>query len=273
MTTGQKVIKGFAISLACFIIIFIISIIVCGLVTFFNIYDYDDNKIESDKNLIIENNYDILSIDIDLSYTNLIIKNGLELKVETNNKDVIIKEDNRVLEIEEEKKHFFKNYEDYELILYIPKDKIFEKIEIDAGAGKIEIETLKCNNLKFKFGAGKATINNLISIKESKIEGGAGSILIANGSLNNLNLDMGIGKFELTSNLTGNIKIDAFIGEVLLHILNKKDNYTFKIDKGIGTIKIDSSNISKEGIYGTGKNYIDIDGGIGKIAIDFKINN
>ncbi len=271
MTTGQKVIKAFGITLAIFIIVDIFALIVFSIASIFNLLD-NDEVLETNKNLVVEDNYDIKSIDINLHYTKLIIKSGLELKAETNNNDITIKEDDRELIIEETKKNFFKNYDDYELIIYLPEDTIFDSIDIKAGAGKIEIMDLKCYSLSFDFGAGSAVINNLVVLDNTKIKGGAGAINIKNGSLNNLELKMGVGKFSLTSSLKGHSIINAGIGEMLINILGSMEDYTFKIDKGIGPIKVNSENVSKEEIIGNGKNCVEIDGGIGKIDIDFAIS-
>ncbi len=43
-----------------------------------------------------------------------------------------------------------------------------------------------------------------------------------------------------------------------------------KVDKGIGTIKIDGREIANQVIYGDGQNYIEVDGGIGSININFE---
>ena len=54
------------------------------------------------------------------------------------------------------------------LILYVPDDMIFDKVKLEAGAGKIEIESLKSNDLTLELGAGKVTINELIVLNKSK---------------------------------------------------------------------------------------------------------
>ena len=41
------------------------------------------------------------------------------------------------------------------------------------------------------------------------------------------------------------------------------------IEKGVGEATINGENIKNEAVYGNGSNKIDIDGGIGKISINF----
>ncbi len=45
---------------------------------------------------------------------------------------------------------------------------IFDKVKLEAGAGKIEIESLKSNDLTLELGAGKVTINELIVLNKAK---------------------------------------------------------------------------------------------------------
>lgn len=59
------------------------------------------------------------------------------------------------------------------------------------------------------------------------------------------------------------------IGKVSIKLLGDKDNYKFKINKGIGAIDIAGEEMKDGQEWGNGKNYIDIDGGIGEIKINF----
>ena len=47
------------------------------------------------------------------------------------------------------------------MIIYVPSDFTFDRVIIDAGAGKVNIEELSTKELYLSFGAGKAEINNL----------------------------------------------------------------------------------------------------------------
>ena len=51
-----------------------------------------------------------------------------------------------------------------------------------------------------------------------------------------------------------------------INLLDKIENYKIKIEKGLGTVKINNDSV-KNGIYGEGTNSIEIDGGVGSINI------
>ncbi len=267
MNSAQRLIKYFAIAFAFFLIFNIFSGIMYGIMTLSNIFDNDYSVVDNSKNLNISKNSSV--IDIKLTFSNLIIKEGKYFKAETNNKYIKIKQNSNELFIEEKNNNWFKN-KDNNLIIYIPKDLNFDSINIEQGCGKIEIQTLYTNKLKLNLGAGKTTINELNVYNQTEIKGGAGKLSIGSGKLNNLKLDMGIGKVSLKAALIGKNNIEAGIGEITLSLIGDNDIYKVIADKGIGTIKFNGENIKEEVYYGTGVNEIDIDGGIGNIYISTK---
>ena len=92
-----------------------------------------------------------------------------------------------------------------------------------------------------------------------------------NSILNDAKLDLGIGEIDINSNITGNSQIDCGIGSVKLNLPGNKDEYTFDVSKGIGSITINQyGEVGDKSKLGNGQNYIKIDGGIGKISITTK---
>ena len=128
---------------------------------------------------------------------------------------------------------------------------------------------MQVNNLDLELGAGKTNINN-IKTNNTDIESGAGKLEIKSSLINNLDLDMGVGEIIIEANLTGNTKIDAGIGSLKLDILGKALDYKIKLDKDIGNVYIDNKKVKDNEVIGNGSNYIDIDGGIGEIKVNFK---
>lgn len=277
MTTAQKVIKYLALSFAIFLIVTIISGILGALYALSGVLGLQkedktikDETIKGEMSMINFENSDVATLDIDVAFTNLIIKKGDILIAETNNKDINCKQNNQNLQIKEKQHSLFSGNDKGDLVVYIPENLEFEKVKINAGAGKIQIENINTENLYLELGAGETTIEKLNVTDDCKIESGAGKVSILSGNINELNLDMGVGKFEVTSAITGNSKINAGIGNLELNIQGDKENYTIKADKGIGSIKIDGKEVADDVTYGNGENTIKIDGGIGSINVDFE---
>ena len=214
-------------------------------------------------------NRDITTLDIEVAYATLTVKRGKKLAVETNNSNIDCNNDNQKLQIKEKKHNWFLNNENQDVIVYLPEDTELEKVKINSGAGKIIIENLVTENLTFELGAGEAEIQNIKVLSNAEIEGGAGKLTVETGTINNLDLDMGVGEVKIKAKLTGRNEINAGIGNLRLDIQGEKEEYSIKIDKGVGSIKLDGGEAINGEKYGNGENSIEIDGGIGKIDVEF----
>lgn len=272
MTSAQKIIKYLALCLATFLMFLIISSLLGVFYSVSKILDVQkDNEVTMDKMSTVNfKTDDISSLDINLLFTNLIIKQGNNLHVETNNEKVHFDEENNSLKIKEDSRNWLSQNNKGDLILYLPKNSQFKTVKIQAGAGKIQIENLVTDFLSLELGAGETSIQRLNVSENCKIESGAGKVSLLDGRIKNLDLDLGVGKFELTSSLLGSNKINAGIGSLELNLLGNKKDYLIKADKGIGTIHVDEAVVSDDSTIGTGENTIKIDGGIGNIDVSFR---
>lgn len=268
MSDVQRVIKYVAIAFAIYLIVNIISVVVFGISSMFFLIDDDDSIMEEMKVVTLEvgKTFDVL--DIDIHGTSLDIIESDEFKVETNNKYIEVNQSSNKVTIKEKKHTWYRNSGKSKLVVYMPTTMKLEKFIIDAGAGKVSIDSAWARDLDFNLGAGQVIIGNLIVSKKAKIDGGAGEIIIKDGSLNNLDFDMGVGRALVTAEILGKSDIDAGVGELEVHLLGQKEDYQIMVDKGIGSIRIDGDSM-KSSTYGDGVNKLDIDGGVGSIRIDF----
>lgn len=269
MMNFHKIIKYCALAFAFFLIFGILSGIMYLMISIGNIFNDNNNitgKLEE-----ININSDAKVIEIDINSSHLTIKTGDFLKAMTNNKDIVIREEDNKLFIEEEDNDWFSfGNNDSNLIVYIPDDFDLDGTVINTGAGKIEIDKLSTKKLYLDLGAGNVIIHNLEVLDEAEIDGGTGKIEIKKGLINNLDLDMGVGNLTLTSYLLGTNDISAGIGSIELNLIGTYDEYRILANKGIGSIKLDGNSIDSDTYYGTGNNQINIDGGVGSIDIHFK---
>ena len=80
---------------------------------------------------------------------------------------------------------------------------------------------------------------------------------------------MGVGELNLKSRIEGKSELDYGIGETELTLLGSREEYKIEIDKGIGEARLDGESMRDDSVYGSGENFIEIDGGIGEINIEF----
>lgn len=269
MTSGQKIIKYIAIAIAIFLIINIIGIILtifAGLGIFFNVKEAITNTENFEEVIDDYPIEEITNLDIEINYSKLEIKNGDTFKIECNNEKIYTEKKGNKIEIKE-KNNWFNKQETSNIIIYIPENKIFERTEIEAGAGEINIDKLQTNNLTFSIGAGKVQINELEVFEKAEIEGGAGKADIISGELHNLDLEMGLGELNLTTKLIGNNVIEQGIGKLSINLTDNIENYKIRTSKGLGSITIDGNEVQDGNTYGNGENNIRIEGGMGAIEI------
>lgn len=228
-----------------------------------------DNVIEENTSILLnQSTENIKYLDIDVNSSNLVIKPGNSFIIETINKHIKYKIDNNELKIKEEGYHLTNSKLKSELIITIP-DTNLNEIDINTGAGNLNIDSINTEKLDIDLGTGTTLINNLYS-KRADIDTGAGTFTINNGSINDLDLDIGVGEVKITSNITGNSSISSGVGKLSLNLLNTFDNYRFEVNKGIGKVTINDIEVGDNSTLGNGTNTIKLDGGIGEIVVKFK---
>lgn len=266
MTTSKRIIKYLSIAFAIFLTITIISSITSFLYSLVTtLKDTSNNKNMSE---VWQNtNIMVNDLDINLDYNSLNIKVGDKLSIETSSQDIKYLIEDNTLKIEDNKKIKLTNNEKEELTIYIPSNIVLNKINIDMGIGTLNIENISARKLELNLGAGTTTIDNIYS-ENTNIDTGAGTFTITNGNINNLDLDIGVGKTTINSNITGNSTISAGIGPLSLSLPN--NNYTFKVEKGIGKVIINDKEVKDNEIVGTGTNIIKLSGALGDIKVRYE---
>ena len=260
MSELQKLIKTFAITLAVLIIISILMLILSFLL---QINHRDDNVADS-LNLTTEVYNNINNLEIDLKNYNLTIKKADKFKIDYD-KTANLKFQNKHNKLIIKQVGFF-NKKKLEVSLYIPDN--FNVIEIDQELGSININDISIQSLEVDIASGDLKINN-VNILKTNIDGAKGEININSSVLNNFELDSGVGQVNITAALLGNSQIDSGIGDVNLTLVGSDEEYKVDCEKGTGKITINGINQKGNAIYGNGFNYIEIDGGMGNIDIQF----
>ena len=160
MSSLQRIVKYIAIAFALFLAFSIISGIMSGILLVGNIFgNHKDNSIIENAK-VIEISDNILSLDVQLNSSNIVIKKGEKFKVETNNTSISWGQDNQKLTVTD-KNSFWFDEDDSKVIIYIPEDKVLDSTYIVSGAGKLEISDLTIKDLKLELGAGKVNIYKL----------------------------------------------------------------------------------------------------------------
>ena len=266
MTLLQKTVKYIAIIIAILLTVSIISGIL-GVVGI--IGGIADGNAVSDSIKTYSLSDGIASLKIDINYADFKLSESTEFALESNLKDLKVKQQNGALVITHNKKSF-ENYNKAVLTLFVPKDFVFDKAEIKTGAARFTAESISADELSLDFGAGKVSIDSLNASRECEIDSGVGEVSINGGNICNLDFDMGVGAVDITCALSGDSEFDCGVGEANIKIIGKKESYGISVDKGIGDIKIDGQTVS-DGIFSTyTENMIEINSGVGSVNVTFE---
>lgn len=265
MSSAQKVVKYLAFGFAGFLAFAIISGIVAagaGVLTAVGVIGS-----KGEETISCDGYEKCLSLG--LNYSELYIKTGDELKVETAADDYEISQEKNKLVVKDKKKvSWFGNNSGRKVTVTVPSDMVFDAVGIGNGAGKIEVESLATKELTMSVGAGETIIKDITVTEKAKIDTGAGKFVIENGSkINNAKISLGVGETNIRAAIMGDSKVDAGVGSVNLDLLLPDADYEIKVDKGIGEIKFNGASVSSGSVLGSGENKIDIDGGIGEINV------
>lgn len=272
MTSFQRAIKYASICFAFFLVFVIITSIFGGIYAVFSIFDSGKSEPEYEvENISCSLNGDIKSLDIDTNVVDLKLLIGDSFDVKTNNKNINCKQDGSVLKIKESGSGVV-NSKNKVLEVRIPKDYLFEYVDIDSDVGKIYVESVNSKILNFDLGAGDANID-YINSGDVDVETGAGNFYINSGTIGNLELDQGVGKVYVNAYLRGTSKIEGGVGKLDINLLGGKDNYRIVVEKGVGSIKVDGNAVGNENMIGSGNSKVNIEGGVGEININFKSND
>ena len=212
---------------------------------------------------------EVRALRMEINAADVKLEQGDAFRVESNLKQLTVSVQNGVLTIRQKNKVGV-NYTDGMLTLYVPEDTVFESVSIDTGAGRLTADELRTERLDLSLGAEAEEFGYLETTKETDIEGGAGAIVISDGSITDLELEMGVGGLDLTAALLGDSDLSLGVGESKLTLLGNKDDYRVEIEKGLGNILVDGEIVSQYGSYGSGRNSVDIEGGVGEINLSFQ---
>ena len=272
MTTTQKIIKYLAIAFALFLVISIFSIIF-GLsreiISSIN-NDKKDSKLLEEYTTISNNVNNIESFKIDISNDDIEIKEGEKFEVKTNDPDVKFYHENSIVKIKSDKTFSWhlSNSSRGTIIIYLPNEFNISELDLNLGAGKIDIDKIFVETLLMDLGAGTMTAKEINVYEKATINGGAGNIYIYSGTINNLNLKLGAGNASIESDLTGSNTLTTGVGKLNLGLSRSKDNYKFDISKGLGNIILNDFDVSEDILIGDGETKIKISGAVGNIIIN-----
>lgn len=266
------IIKAFAITLAATIILAMFMGVFTGFSVLSLVFGGGDT---SNVGNWVNTDYksDVNGLEISVKATNLRIRQSQDeeaVRVETNNEYITSWTDDNGLHVVEKSHGILGLGGTGEVVIYVREGYVFDKVEINVGAGALEIANLETKKLKLDLGAGKSEVQKIKVRDEATINGGAGTLTIKDGEVNDAQISVGAGKADLKLKLDGDNKIECGVGKLDLELLWQRDGYRLEIDKGLGTVRLDGQTLTDGQRVGDGKVRVEVESGVG--AVDIKMD-
>jgi hypothetical protein len=273
MTNNQKLIKNIAIGFAIVVAISIVGGIISMIGFFVNI---GSGRGAEKADYVYEITEEVTSISIDHEIGTLSIQTGDRFLVEAESvgKDFKCQVSNGTLVISENGKNSFFSIGfnskglKTKITITIPEDFSANKVNINAGAGNINITNLTTEYLKINGGAGNIKANDIWANKV-ELDNGVGNMNFINVVLNDVDLDGGVGNVNITGIMTGKNDIDAGVGNIDISLEGKIDDYNLSVSPGLGRVSVNGTKQGEIKNSSSGAEHsIKVDGGVGNIDID-----
>lgn len=275
MNTYQKVIKYVAIGFAILLTIGILSGIIgtiSGVASIFSVEEVNTIDYSMDFS-------DVEKLEINHRIGKLNVKPGNGFRVEASNvSDRFRAEVVRGTLIVDEPDFmrrflwfdFGTSREKAVITVYVPEDFHAKRIEIDSGAGNVNLDNLSTDYLKINAGVGEVYGKSLTAMRVDA-DGGVGDMKLIDVNFTDVDLNSGVGSIKLDGMIFGKSDIDCGVGSVNIQLNGSRDDYALKISAGLGSVRVNGNKVSGEHEDGfRADNTISIDGGIGDVDITFR---
>ena len=198
----------------------------------------------------------------------------IRLKVEESGSQYITaKLDGRTLKIKDtRKKKTTSKSKNIKMKMYVPDLMVFREVDLDMGAGNIEITRLVSDYITIKGGAGSLQAETLVADKELEAELGVGDFRIEEAILGEVDISCGAGSVKIEQcTLGGDLDVSGGMGDVNIGIIGKETDFNYELECGMGELKIFGktyASLGKEKEINNGAPYtISLECGIGSVTI------
>lgn len=255
----------------------------------FNIGDSVHFDINS--NLMFDNNYEVLSGDVERymvgsGITKLDIEvGGCEVKVDKSGDDNFYAQGSntgkfqcyekngtlyvKTLGTEEE----WTGFNHSRINIYVPEAYLFEKIEVELGAGQLSLGEIAATEVDAEVGAGQILIDYL-QAERCKVEVGMGELIVNDMQVTKMDAEVGMGHLLLGGTITGDVNAECAMGSLEMNLVGNEEDFNYMIESAVGNISIggsDYSGLAQDKMIrnGADKN-MTLECAMGNVQIDFK---
>ena len=159
------------------------------------------------------------------------------------------------------------------ITLEVPKGMAFENVELEAGAGLMEISGLEAVEMNAVIGAGELVLQG-ITAQEFESEIGAGRLQAEEMDVLNADISLSMGECVYNGFIRGDLNAECDMGNMELKLSGKQEEHNFDIECAAGNIdmagyQMTALTAEREIDNGAESDY-EISCNMGNISIDFE---
>lgn len=161
---------------------------------------------------------------------------------------------------------------DSEIVLQVPAGFSFERINMELGAGAMELGDMRAKELDLEVGAGQITADSL-TVDSLLVAVGMGEIVIEDMQVNKLDAQVGMGNFRAEGAVNEKVIVECAMGNIDMKLAGSEKDYDYSIECGMGNVQIGGNTYSGLGnekdIDNDADRKMDVECAVGNIEIRF----
>ncbi|MEG0963264.1 MAG: DUF4097 family beta strand repeat-containing protein [Lachnospiraceae bacterium] len=236
-------------------------------------YDFSPEECSTVENFTMDVSYGEVNIEENENTQGISVE--VEYRKANHRSEMIAALEGNTLKINETENHHDRNKDTLVITVQIPKDKVFQTIDLKQDAGSIMVDVpLNAKNISLNVSAGECDVYQILTASEklqANVE--AGEIDLNKIKAGTMELKAGIGDITVEEANADQVMIDTGIGSVDTVMEGKETDYSYKIDCGVGDVEVGSNQYSTLGstknVRNDGKKKMDISCGVGEVSVDF----
>lgn len=163
--------------------------------------------------------------------------------------------------------------DDNEIIVELPKGVKFDQIELEIGAGRLEVQNLLAKSADIEIGAGEVIVEGADIQDYFSAEIGAGRLETRNMKAENVELSLSLGECLYQGEIVNNLDAECNMGSMELLIEGGYEDHNYEIECAAGTIDMDGYSFgalaAEKNIDNGAAGTFDISCSMGEIRIGF----
>lgn len=129
------------------------------------------------------------------------------------------------------------------IILSIPKDQFFEKVELELGAGQVTLDNLRADKVSLEVGAGQIIGRNM-QVGELEVSVGAGQVDLPGMNVDVLDVEIGMGELVGTGSIQKSGNLECSMGNLELTLSGREQDFNYELEVAAGSLTLGRNSYS-----------------------------